>query len=112
MSDLFACLPVTDFAASRRWYRDFVGAQESFCPNDIEAVWAVGDHAYIYIEELPERAGRSKLMLMTSDIEAQTKRLALCGLSPSSVEEYDGMRKVCYLDPDGNEVSYGGAAGQ
>jgi hypothetical protein len=37
--DLFAGIPVTEYAAALPWYERFFGGQPSFLPNDIEAVW-------------------------------------------------------------------------
>jgi hypothetical protein len=47
--DLFAGIPVTDYAAALPWYERFFGRSPSFLPNDIEAVWEVAEHRYIYI---------------------------------------------------------------
>jgi hypothetical protein len=43
-SDLFAGISVSDFQASLRWYETFFGGPPAFFPNDVEAVWAVGEH--------------------------------------------------------------------
>jgi catechol 2,3-dioxygenase-like lactoylglutathione lyase family enzyme len=109
--DLFAGIPVTDFDRSLAWYRRFFGVEPSFFPNDIEAVWAVGEHRYVYIEQVPDRAGGSMLMLMAGDVDATVSALTRRDLDPARVETYDeGMRKVIYRDPDGNEISYGGTS--
>jgi|GEM_PF-5347286 len=47
--DLFAGIPVTDYAAALPWYEQFFAGRPSFLPNDIEAVWEVAEHRYIYI---------------------------------------------------------------
>jgi len=31
------------------WYEQFFAGRPSFLPNDIEAVWEVAEHRYIYI---------------------------------------------------------------
>ncbi|WP_020573977.1 VOC family protein [Actinopolymorpha alba] len=107
--DLFAGIPVTDYGRSLTWYRLFLGAEPSFFPNDIEAVWEVGEHRYLYIEQVPDRSGGSMHMLMVEDLDAVVAAAAERGHDPARVERYDeGMRKVVYRDPDGNEISYGG----
>ncbi len=109
--DLFAGIPVADFDHSLAWYRRFFGVEPSFYPNDIEAVWAVGEHSYVYIERLPDRAGRSMLMIMAVDLDTTVAALTQRGLEPQRIENYEeGMRKVVYADPDGNEISYGGVS--
>ncbi|MER5456061.1 VOC family protein [Micromonospora sp. NPDC002389] len=107
--DLFAGIPVADFDHSLAWYRQFFGAEPSFYPNDIEAVWTLTKHSYVYIELLPDRAGRSMLMIMAADLDTTVAGLTRRGLEPHRIENYEqGMRKVVYADPDGNEISYGG----
>ncbi len=66
--DLFAGIPVADFAAALAWYERLLGFPPTFFPNDREAVWELAAHRYVYIEHLPQRAGRA----MTSD-ERRTK---------------------------------------
>jgi hypothetical protein len=56
--DLFAGMPVSDYAASVAWYEKLLGPA-AFVPDDTEAVWELAEH--------------------------------------------------CYLDPDGNEIGFGGA---
>lgn len=111
MVDLFAGFPVTDYARSLEWYRQVLGAQPTFHPNDREAVWQVGEHCFVYFEVLPERAGRSLTMIMAEDLDATVAGIASRGLEPLRIERYDeGMRKVVYQDPDGNELSFGGTS--
>ena len=50
--DLFAGIPVTDYAAALPWYEQFSGGRPSFLPSDTEAVWEVAEHRYIYIVRL------------------------------------------------------------
>lgn len=109
-TDLFAGLPVADYERSLSWYRRLLGAEPSFLPNDVEAVWEVGEHRYVYIERLPDRAGRSMHMLMVADIDVTIAAIAERGIAPDREETYDGMRKVVFRDPDGNEFSFGGAS--
>ncbi|HEX5729523.1 VOC family protein [Microbacterium sp.] len=111
MVDLFAGFPVTDYDRSLQWYRRLLGTEPSFYPNDREAVWEVGAHCYVYFEVLPERAGGSLSMLMVEDIDATVAEIAARGVEPLRIEEYEeGMRKVVFQDPDGNELSFGGSS--
>jgi catechol 2,3-dioxygenase-like lactoylglutathione lyase family enzyme len=108
---LFAGIPVSDYTASLAWYRAFLEQEPSFFPNDIEAVWEIAENAWLYIERLPERAGKSMHMVMVDDIDSKVAALAERGMDALRIEEYDdGMRKVVYLDPDGNEISCGGVS--
>ncbi|HJY66408.1 MAG TPA: hypothetical protein VJ254_06745 [Streptosporangiaceae bacterium] len=60
--DLFAGVPVTNYAAALPWYERFFGGPPSFLPNDTEAVWEVAEHRYIYIVQNPGRAGNALVL--------------------------------------------------
>jgi predicted enzyme related to lactoylglutathione lyase len=108
--DLFAGIPVTDYAAALPWYERFFGRQPSFLPNDIEAVWEVAEHQYIYIVQDPERAGNALVMSFVNDLDGRVAEIAGRGIEPVDRETYEGgVTKVTYRDPEGNEISLGGA---
>ncbi len=108
--DLFAGIPVTDLSAALAWYEKLLGSAPSFFPNDVEAVWDVAEHRYLYIELLPEHAGHARHTLFVEDLDAVVAGIADRGLEPANRETYDnGVRKITYRDPDGNEIGYGGA---
>ncbi|GAB2814584.1 VOC family protein [Streptomyces daliensis] len=107
--DLFAGIPVTDYAAALSWYERFFGRQPSFLPNDIEAVWEVAEHRYVYIVRDQERAGNALVLSFVDDIEDRVAEIARRGIKPERRETYDGgVTKVTYRDADGNEISLGG----
>ena len=109
MVDLFAGFPVTEYERSLQWYRQLLGSEPSFYPNEREAVWQMDAHLFVYFEVLPERAGGSLSMIMAEDIDKTVAEISARGLEPLRVEQYEeGMRKVVYQDPDGNELSFGG----
>ena len=106
---LFAGLRVRDFAAARGWYETLFG-EPSFFPHDTEAVWTLAGERSVYVVEAPESAGHSVVMLFVDDLDAQLAKIAGRGLEPDERETYgNGVRKVTYRDPDGNEVAFGGA---
>ena len=110
--DLFAGIPVTDYAAASPWYERFFGGPPAFLPNDIEAVWEVAEHRYIYVVQEPERAGNALVLSFVDDLEDRVAKLALRGIQPSERETYDsGATKVIYRDAEGNEISFGGRLG-
>ncbi|WP_442577082.1 VOC family protein [Microbacterium sp. F51-2R] len=111
MVDLFAGFPVVDYGRALEWYRQVLGVEPSFHPNDREAVWEVGPHCFVYFEVLPGRAGGSLSMIMVDDIDAKVAEIAERSVEPLRIERYaEGMRKVVYRDPDGNELSFGGTS--
>ncbi|MGW1680354.1 VOC family protein [Saccharopolyspora sp. NPDC002376] len=110
--DLFAGIPVTDYAAALPWYERFFGRQPSFLPNDVEAVWEVAEHRYIYIVEAPERAGNALVLSFVDDLDERVAEVAQRGIEPAKRETYEGgVTKVVYRDADGNEISFGGGPG-
>ena len=107
--DLFAGIPVRDYAAAVAWYELLLGAAPSFLPNDTEAVWELAEHRYIYIDVRPENAGHAMHTLFVSDFDARVSQIAERGLEPAERETYgNGVRKVTFRDPDGNEIGFGG----
>jgi Glyoxalase/Bleomycin resistance protein/Dioxygenase superfamily len=104
---LFAGLRVRDYAAARPWYEQLFG-EPSFFPHDAEAVWTVADERSVYIVEHPD-AGSSVVTLFVDDLDSVVAGIAGRGLEPAERETYsNGVRKVTYRDPDGNEVGFGG----
>jgi hypothetical protein len=110
--DLFAGIPVTDYAAALPWYEQLFGRQPSFLPNDIEAVWEVAEHRYIYIVQAPERAGNALVFSFVDDLDDRVADIGRRGIEPAKRETYDsGTTKVIYRDAEGNEISFGGGPG-
>ncbi|MFD0533765.1 hypothetical protein ACFQY7_08175 [Actinomadura luteofluorescens] len=62
-------IPVSDYAEALPWYERFFGAEPSFLPNDIEAVWEVAEHRYVYIVQDPERAGNALVLAFVDDLD-------------------------------------------
>jgi hypothetical protein len=110
--DLFAGIPVTDYAAALPWYERFFGGPPSFLPNDIEAVWEMAEHRYVYIVQDPERAGNALVLSFVDDLDERVAEIARRGIEPATRETYgSGATKVIYRDTDGNEISLGGGPG-
>lgn len=107
--DLFAGIPVTDYAAALAWYERLLGSPPSFFPNDTEAVWEMSEHGWLYIEHRPEHAGHAMHTVFVGDFDARVAAMAERGLKPSHEETYEnGVRKATFVDPDGNEIGFGG----
>ena len=110
--DLFAGVPVTDYAAALPWYERFFGGPPAFLPNDTEAVWEVDAHRYIYIVQDPGRAGNALVLSFVDDLGDRVAGIAQRGIEPARRETYgSGTTKVTYQDADGNEISLGGSPG-
>jgi predicted enzyme related to lactoylglutathione lyase len=108
--DLFAGIPVNDYAMALAWYERLLGAPPAFFPTDTEAVWELAEHRYLYIEQRPEHAGHAMLTLFVDDFDARIAQIAERGIEPTTQAVYDnGVRKTTYHDPEGNEIGFGGA---
>lgn len=110
--DLFAGIPVSDYAAAVTWYEKLFGSPSSFLPHDTEAVWELAEHRFIYVVQQPERAGHAINTVMVDDLDTRITGTAERGLQPTNQETYgNGVRKITYTDPDGNELAFGGLPG-
>jgi catechol 2,3-dioxygenase-like lactoylglutathione lyase family enzyme len=105
---LFAGLRVRDFQVARSWYERLLGAP-AFFPHAAEAVWTLADERSIYVVEHPDGAGSSVVTVFVDDLDVHVSAIAARGLEPSARETYaNGVRKMIYRDPDGNEVGFAG----
>jgi len=106
---LFAGIAVSDYQAARAWYERLLGCPPSFFPHDTEAVWELAEHRSVYIVERPERAGQALHTVIVDDLDTLVAEIAERGLEPANREVYgNGVRKITYVDPDGNEIGFGG----
>ncbi len=106
---LFAGISVADYSAAQEWYERLFGQPPSFHPNDHEAVWEVAPGRSVYVEERPEHAGHALATLFVDDLAERVDGISTRGIEPHLDETYDnGVRKVTYRDPEGNEVGLGG----
>jgi len=109
--DLFVGIHVSDYAAALPWYERFFGTGPTFLPNDVEAVWGVAEHRYIYIVQDSGRAGKALVLSFVDDLDDRVAAIAGRGIAAARRETHDGgVTKVTYQDADGNEISLGGQA--
>ena len=110
--DLFAGIPVRDYAQAVAWYERLLGAEPSFLPNEVEAVWEIAEHGSVFIEVRPDHAGHAMHTVIVDDLAARVGQIAGRGIEPAERETYsNGVQKVIYRDPDGNEFGFGGLPG-
>jgi hypothetical protein len=108
---LFCGICVSDYDIAAEWYVPLLRGEPSFIPNDIETVWDLADNRSIYIVVGPEAACLSVVAIFVDDLDERVAGIAERGIQPTKQETYDnGVRKVVYRDPDGNEVGFGAAA--
>ncbi|MBA2811114.1 VOC family protein [Streptomyces sp. KM273126] len=108
--DLYAGIPVADYAAALAWYEVLLGSPPTFVASDTEAVWELAEHRSVFIEQRPEHAGHAMHTVFVDDLDTFVAQAADRGLEPTKRETYpNGVRKAAYVDPDGNEIQFGGA---
>lgn len=108
--DLFAGVSVSDYPRAAAWYERLLGSPPTFVAHATEAVWELAEHRYLYIEEQPGDAGHAQHAVFVDDLDALVEAIRGRGLEPAEQETYgNGVRKVTYRDPDGNEIGFGGA---
>ena len=105
---LFAGIAVRDYDSAVEWYKRLLGAEPTFYPNDVEAVWQLAEDRYVYIIEDPDRAGGAVGMIWVDDPVAEVARISGLGLEPVDVEKHDSVWKFVFHDSDGNETGIGG----
>jgi hypothetical protein len=83
-TDLFAGVRVRDIADARAWYERLLGSEPAFLPNDIEAVWAVGEHRWLYLLQDAPKAGCALVTIMVADLDARRRSAGAASSRPSS----------------------------
>jgi len=86
--DLFAGIPVADYAAALSWYERLLRSAPTFFPHDTEAVWELAEHRYVYIVQQPDHAGHARHTLFVADLGALVTQIAERGLAPMQQETY------------------------
>ncbi|MFC8664181.1 VOC family protein [Streptomyces sp. NPDC057199] len=108
--DLFAGIPVSDYARALVWYERLFGTPPTYVASDTEAVWELAEHRSVAVEQRPEHAGHALHTVFVDDFDARVAGMAERGIEPTKRETYgNGVRKATYRDPEGNEIGFGGA---
>ncbi len=84
--------------------------EPTFLAHATEAVWTLAEGRSLYVEVDADRAGHCLVTIFVDDLDARVAEIAARGLDPDERLTYsNGVRKAVYRDPDGNELSFGGA---
>ena len=67
--DLYAGIPVSDYAAALEWYERLLGFPPTFVAGDTEAVWELAEHRSVFIEQCPEHAGHAMHTIFVDDFD-------------------------------------------
>jgi catechol 2,3-dioxygenase-like lactoylglutathione lyase family enzyme len=102
ITNLYAGVPVTDLDASIDWYTRLFGRPADMRAGD-EILWALDDHATLFIEPNAAHAGAGRITLGVALLE----RLAADGIDHEPIETYsNGVRHTKVPDPDGNAIAF------
>jgi hypothetical protein len=108
---LFAGVAVSDFDRAVAWFEALLGEPATFEAHDTERVWDLAEHRSMYVVLRPERAGHALVtafFLDAHELDDFVEAAASRGIEATTQETYgNGVRKVTYHDPDGNEVGFG-----
>jgi len=106
--ELFAGVRVRDYAGALAWWTRLLG-EPSMHPHETEAVWQIADSGSVYIVEDERGDGTALVTLFCDDLDDRVAAIAERGIEPDERETYsNGVRKVIYRDPEGNEIGFGG----
>jgi catechol 2,3-dioxygenase-like lactoylglutathione lyase family enzyme len=107
--ELFAGIAVSDYPRAVAWYERLLGTPATFEAHATESVWSLAAHRSIYVDRHPEHAGHAMVTFFPEDPVAFVEAAGARGIRPAHTEEYgNGVRKVVFRDPDGNEIGIGG----
>lgn len=110
---LFAGLAVSDFERAVAWVERLLGAPATFEAHATDWVWTLAENRSVYVVLRPERAGSGMVTVFVDDIEAFVGAAARRGVQLDEEELYqNGVRKVTYRDPDGNEIAFAGTSAE
>lgn len=107
--ELFVTSCVRDYETAYAWWERLLGGPPTFNATPTEAVWEIAPHRWLVVEERADRAGQAAITVFVDDLDERVVEIAGRGIEPAERETYDnGVRKVIYRDPDGNEIGFGG----
>ena len=107
LTHLFAGIPVSDFAAARRWYEVLFGRSPDMLPMDGEAVWHVTTSGSVYVTADPRRAGSALVTIAVSDLDEHLTAVAARGLTLRDEEAGStAPRQLTVTDNDGNCIKF------
>ncbi|MDE9365489.1 VOC family protein [Luteipulveratus sp. YIM 133132] len=100
---------VTDLARAEEWYTRLFDREPDSRPMDGLLEWHLGDGFGVQVWAEADRAGRSSIVLVETDLDAVATRLAAAGVDHDGPQPGGGARVLQLTDPDGNRVVITGA---
>lgn len=100
---VFAGIVVTDKKSAIEWYSSFFNRDPDRIPNELEAVWDMGDAACVFIRVDADNAGHSSVALIVDDLDDQLTGIRGRGIETADIVE-GSYRTLITFDPEGNRV--------
>jgi hypothetical protein len=106
---VFAGIAVTNYRRAVTWYAMLFGRPpDVVVRDDIESMWQIKEAAWVYIVQDSERAGKSLVTILVTDLEGHLRDLSDRGIEGWALESVPGLYcKASLTDMDGNTVAFG-----
>ena len=106
ITHLIAGVLVSELGAAVDWYTRFFGRSPDVRAGE-EILWDIEEHATLFIEADPARAGAGRITFAVAGLDALLERLAAQGIEHEPIETYpNGVRHVKIPDPNGNAIAF------
>lgn len=101
---ILANCTVSDLTRAEEWYTRFFGRGPGKRPMPGLLEWRLTDTFGLQVWEEADRAGRSTVVLMVSDLDAAADRMTGLGIQHAGPQPGGDARILQLTDPDGNRV--------
>lgn len=108
ISGVLAQSTVSDLDRAESWYTTVLGSPPTDRPMDGLIEWQFAEQFGLQVESEPDRAGRSTVVLVESDLDDFVRRLDSAGVSHPEIVDATTVRFLQLEDPDGNRVVFVG----
>lgn len=98
-TNVFAGIPVADFAVARAWYEELFGRPPDLVAHETDVAWQLTETGWVYVVEDAERAGRALVTVLVDDLDA----LDVDGERETVPGKF---RRAAVADPDGNRITF------
>ena len=106
ITNALAGIAVADLGAAIRWYERLLDRPPDARPMDEVAEWRFERGGWLQVFEDADRAGRSSVTLVESDIDERVSDLAARSIEIESTTDTKSVRTAIILDPDGNQLVF------
>ncbi|ROZ99235.1 VOC family protein [Gordonia sp. OPL2] len=106
ISGVLAQSTVSDLDRAESWYTTVLGSPPTDRPMDGLIEWQFAEQFGLQVECEPDRAGRSTVVLVETDLDEFARRLDAAGVAHPDIVDATTVRFLQLSDPDGNRVVF------